>query len=465
MGDLRAGDATRIANTDADTWSASAGLAWFGERANVALAVRGQDFDYGVPAPDAAAVRIAGDRRALQLRGDFAPTLSWLPSVRVDATTQRYAHDEVEPGGVVGTRLQLATQTLTVTGRTQVGALRGTVGVQGFFRRYAGLGDETFTPAARNDNVALLLHQELAVGPARADDRRATVQLGARHDWIRIVPRATDDPRFASLTRRTVGTTSGSLGLSLPLPASTSLGLSVARAFRAPTVEELWSNGYHAAVNSFDIGTPTLRPELATGADLVLRMQRRRAFAQLAAYGTRIDGYVLPLVGADTTLADFGTVPIVRFGQVNATLAGVELSGEAALHRRLVLGVLADAVRGRGPDGTALPFMPAARVGGSLRWDAGRWLVGGDVRHVLAQTRVAADNPLAVRNPLDVATGAYTLLNLNGALTLPGRRTAHVLTLRIDNLLDVRYVDATSRIKSFGWNPGRNVALGYRLGF
>ncbi len=463
MSDLRAGGGLRVGNTDASTWSGSGGLAWFGPRGSLGVAVRTQDFDYGVPAPDAEAVRIAGDRRAVQLRGEFTPHLGWLPSVRLDATAQSYAHDEVEPGGVVGTRLALDTRTVTLLARTRTGALRGTVGVQGFFRRYGATGDETFTPAAANDQMAVLLHQELAVGPVRDGDRRATVQVGARHDLIRLVPRTSDDPRFASLARRRFGTTSGSLGVTVPFAGGASLAASVARAFRAPTVEELWANGFHAAVNSFDIGTPTLRPELATGGDLVFRVQRRGGFAQLAAHATALDGYVLPLVGRDTTLADFGTVPIVTIGQVAARLAGAELSGEAALGRRLVLGGVADVVRGRGPGGSALPFMPAARLGSSLRWDARTWAVGADVRHTFAQRAVAAENVPAFRNPLDLATGDFTLVNLQASWTLPTKRMAHVLTVRVDNLLDVRYVDATSRIKAFGWNPGRNIVAGWRV--
>jgi iron complex outermembrane receptor protein len=35
----------------------------------------------------------------------------------------------------------------------------------------------------------------------------------------------------------------------------------------------------------------------------------------------------------------------------------------------------------------------------------------------------------------------------------------------VDNVFDERYVDATSRIKSFAFNPGRNLALVYRVDF
>jgi len=39
------------------------------------------------------------------------------------------------------------------------------------------------------------------------------------------------------------------------------------------------------------------------------------------------------------------------------------------------------------------------------------------------------------------------------------------ITLRVDNLLDAKYRDATSRIKDFTFNPGRNVSLVYKLYF
>jgi iron complex outermembrane receptor protein len=45
-----------------------------------------------------------------------------------------------------------------------------------------------------------------------------------------------------------------------------------------------------------------------------------------------------------------------------------------------------------------------------------------------------------------------------------GGRVTNV-TLRADNLFDVRYRDASSRIKAFAYNPGRNVSLVYKVLF
>ena len=102
----------------------------------------------------------------------------------------------------------------------------------------------------------------------------------------------------------------------------------------------------------------------------------------------------------------------------------------------LVAGVVGDVVRGSFVSGGPLPFMPSARVGGSLRWDDGRYFAGGDVRHGFAQTRVSqaacaradravlgAEGELG-REPgtgapcVDVSTPAYTVLNLNVGVTL-----------------------------------------------
>jgi iron complex outermembrane recepter protein len=41
----------------------------------------------------------------------------------------------------------------------------------------------------------------------------------------------------------------------------------------------------------------------------------------------------------------------------------------------------------------------------------------------------------------------------------------HSVVVRGDNLLDARYRDATSRIKNFAFNAGRNLSVTYRVQF
>jgi hypothetical protein len=118
----------------------------------------------------------------------------------------------------------------------------------------------------------------------------------------------------------------------------------------------------------------------------------------------------------------------------------------------------------------------AARCLRALRRRHGRHR-GGDARLGFAQSRVSrsecARAERAVIDPggalqadpttgapcVDVPTPAYTLLNPNVGATRLARGLSHSLTLRVDNGRDARYYDASSRVKGFTANPGRDVSL------
>ncbi|MCU0618973.1 MAG: TonB-dependent receptor, partial [Gemmatimonadaceae bacterium] len=311
---------------------------------------------------------------------------------------------------------------------------------------------------ADNDNAAVFLYQELPLGGAAdaTELRTPKLQFGARWDTWSVKSKANDPDRFGPARSRSFSNASGSLGLSVPFGGMWSLSGSVARAFRAPTVEELYANGEHKAVGTVDIGNANLRAETSTGGEAILRAQSGRSFLQLSAYATRIDDYILPIAVRDTTLVEDGEIevkPLVNFIQRNATLRGIELSGETAVTPSLVLGVMSDVVRGTVSGGGNLPFI------------TGRLQLGADVRHAFEQTRVSDANPTATRNASDIATGSYTLLNLHATWTVVGGASAQTITLRADNLLDEQFRDAASRVKSFTFNPGRNISVVYRIGF
>jgi iron complex outermembrane recepter protein len=457
----RIGDGARLQpNTDARSWNGTAGVGYVGNAVTAGIVYRQNEFNYGIPfAPGGEQVRIDGVRRGVQARAGITTGAKAISYVRLEGTAQWYAHNEVSvEDGSVGTSFGLTAQTASATARTQFGRLTGSLGTQLFRRQYEPKGDEAFTPAASSNNVAGFIYQELPLTTGAAESRTPRLQFGGRYDTYTIDAKVGTDPRFAVARSRTFNSGSGSIGVSLPFADHFSLSGSVARAFRAPTVEELYANGFHAALGTFDIGNPNLKVENSTGLDAVLRAQGARGFLQFSTYRNRIANYILP-VATGTRVVDGDTVPLVNISQRTATLTGLEFSGESEIARHVVLGALADATRGRGPSGSNLPFIPAARIGGSLRYDTGGWSVGTDVRQVLRQSRVAADNAT------DTPTDSYTLINLNGNWTLPTRHTLQTITLRVDNVLDARYADATSRIKSFTFNPGRSVSLVYRLGF
>jgi iron complex outermembrane receptor protein len=463
--DVRQGGGARLDNTYSRNYYGVGGLGFSRGDVNVGAVYRGYKFDYGLPsAPgdDEAGVHIDGHRQEVAAKATMSLPGNVLSTLDFDGTAQWYSHDEIEASGEIGTSFRLDTRTLDLTGKTRLGPLSGAVGVSGLFKRYSSTGEEALTPAANSNAGGIFLYQELPlVHDADPDARVPRLQVGGRYDLYRIASIA-GDPKFGAARKLDFDSWSGSIGMTIPIGENVSFGASAARAFRAPTVEELFSNAFHAAAGTYDQGNPDLKAETSRGLDGVLRVQSTRVDGQLAAFYNRIADYVTVDIAGDTT-TDAGVVPLNRFAQSDATLKGVEGKLEVTVLPQLVLGVMGDVVRGELKDGTALPFIPAARLGGSARWKGRLFSLGGELRHGFAQRRVP---PAAAENdPSAIPTDAYTVLDLSAGFDVSAGGRLHSIMLRVDNVTDEQYLDATSRIKSFALQPGRNVALVYKVAF
>ncbi len=463
--DVRQGGGVRLDNTYSRSYYGVGGLGFSRGDVKAGAVYRGYDFDYGLPsAPgdEEAGVHIDGHRQEIAMKSSLMLPGNALGVLDFDGTAQWYSHDEIEASGEIGTSFRLDTRTLDLTGRTSLGRLSGAVGLSGLFKRYTSTGEEALTPAANSNAGGIFLYQELPlVRSSDPDARVPKLQVGGRYDIYRIASKA-GDPKFGAPRDLAFDSWSGSIGATVPIGDMMSIGVSAARAFRAPTVEELFSNAFHAAAGTFDKGNPDLSAETSRGLDGVLRMRSARVDAQLAAFYNRIDDYVTVDITGDT-IVEGTTVPLNRFAQGDATLKGLEGRVEVTVLPSLVLGAMGDMVRGELADGTPLPFMPAARLGGSVRWEGRRLSLGGELRHGFAQRRVP---PAAVEDdPSAIASDSYDVLDLSAGFTFVAGARMHTITLRADNVTDEQYVDATSRIKSFALQPGRNLALVYKVMF
>lgn len=469
--DLRMGGGGTLSNTFYRNYSGVAGLGYNSGATSMGLAYREYQFQYGLPSNEGERSKIDGHRHELTGRADLALNHGFFSSVRLGGTAQWYGHAEVsQETGDVDTRFDLRTQTVDVLARTQAGMFSGAIGVSGLFKQYAALGDEALTPAANSNGVGAFVFQELPLRDTKgdADALVPKFQIGGRYDAYRIDIKQSDAPKFSAFAgARTFGEFSGSVGVSVPLTSSVTFSTSVARAFRAPSVEELSSNAFHTAQGTYDVGNPNLKAEVNQGVEGVLRLEHKRVNGQFAAFYNSIQNYVTPNIVKDTIAMIDGspaTVPLNRISQANARLRGLEgqIEGEIAPH--VVLGAMGDLVRGAlAANDEPLPFMPAARLGGHVRWDDGRMSAEAGYRHAFAQNRVPP--AISDEDPSGIATPAYDLLNLSVGWTLRTGDRVNSITLRVDNALDEKYVDATSRLKTFAFNPGRNFALVYRVLF
>ena len=469
-GALREGGGTTLENSSYHNYYGVGGVGFATSRLTGGLVYRGYRFDYGLPSADEERAKIGGHRHELAGRTELAIDNAFVSSLRLSGTAQWYSHAEMDAAtGTTNTSFDLKTQTLDLLGRTSIGSVSGAIGASALTKQYAARGEEALTPAANSVGLGIFVFQQIPLSGTDGDPdaRVPTLQMGGRVDSYRM-DIAPGDRKFDPFVgKRSYDQFSGSVGVNVPFGEYLSAAVSAARAFRAPSVEELASNAFHEATGTFDVGNPALVSEVNEGGEAIVRVQSRHVNGQLSAFANTIHDYIAPNIVGDTVITGESgpvSVPLNRVSQADARMRGVEgrIEGEVVSH--VVLGAMGDMVRGEfRSTRVPLSYMPAARLGALARWDDGTRSAGAEYRHAFAQDRV----PPAVSSgdPAAIPSAAYDLVNLDLGWNLVRGGRVHSITLRVDNLFDERYVDATSRIKSFAFNPGRNVALVYRVEF
>lgn len=450
---LPAGD--RLGNTSARNRSVVIGAGAARDGWSGGLAWRRYGFEYGLPyrsSPDEG-VRLRGARQEVTARA-VLPGIGRIASTRIDAGWQRYAHDEVVANGDVATTLGLATRQLQVIGALRpIGvASNGAVGLTLSRRANGVTGEQALTPPSEVGQAGFVLFEEL-----RAHER-LRFPVSARLERTSV--RALGSDRFGPARSRRFDAVSASGGVVWSLAPGSSVAFSAARAVRAPSVEELFSRAGHAGTGAYEIGNPSLSPEVTRGLDLVWRVERSGVRAQLAGYHSDVDGWIgMYPTGRDTTVT-VGEVtkvlPLFTVSQRPARLTGMEFELERVVRQHLVLGVVGDLVHGRDDQGEALPFMPGARLGGHVRYDNRRFQYGASLRQQARQGAVPTG---------EYQAPGYTQVDAFAGVTWFAGPAIHGVLLRVDNAGNRLTRDATSRAKDYAPNAGRNVTLTYRLSF
>lgn len=451
-GDLTTPEGT-LGNTGVTTRNLAGGASWVGERGHIGGAYRFYGNEYGIPGgfvgAHPAGVNIEMTRHVVkgdaQLRevGPFA-------MIEGSSSHTRYNHKEIEPGGILGTEYGLFTTAGELKAHhAEVGLLTGgTVGLRGQYERF-GFGGGLSTTDARRWTLSAYAHEEMEL-------EDWTVEAGVRWDHIRADALEEDpDASIGDVRDRNFHAFSGSFGVLRRLGGGLTAGLSLARAFRAPDISELYSEGPHLASYSFEVGNPDLDTEVGTGVDLFLRLDRGAIRGEIAAFHNAVAGYLYPRETGE--ISPRTQLPIYQYTGADARLVGLEGGLEIALGERVALDGTLSWVRGTLVDeDEPLPFIPPLNGRVGARFDTPVWFAGAEARIAAGQDRLGA---------FETTTEGYAVLGLSAGLrtTLGGR--LHTVTFRLDNVTDETYRNHLSRTKEIMPEAGRGVSLVYRLVF
>jgi len=294
-------------------------------------------------------------------------------------------------------------------------------------------------------------------------------EVGARFEAVQAQPEEERvSARIGEIETRSFLGLASSASLIYGITDKLFAGTTIMHSFRAPTLEELYSEGPHLAAYSFEIGNPQLDPERGLGTELFLRYRSSRLNAELAGYRNKFQNYLFPRDTGEQSISDPSLNNFQYIG-AEAEFYGFELSANLQLHPRLNAGgnlsftraersVSEDEQQVTGFTGNSrpLPMIPPLKGSLFLKYNQGNFTA--TTRAVMAdeQTRLAE---------FETETDGYTLLNASLQYRIDSSQLLHTITLSGKNLLNTTYRNHLSRIKEVFPEPGLSVSLLYRIYF
>ena len=440
-----------LPNSALSTRGGGLGASWFGKRAWFGASAGTYRTHYGIPpgahahdegtaeeAPEIVRLDMRQDR--FEFRGGLRG-VGPLQEINYRVTRSLYEHTEFE-GDEVGTVFEnVGTEARIEAVQNEFHGWRGAIGLQYGHRDFSAIGDEAFVPPSVSRDIGLFVLQERDFGDFK-------LEFGARHDRVGV------DPENGGTVDRNA--TSLALGGLWHFSETMHLSVNLDRAERAPTAEELFSDGPHIATQSYETGDAGLDVETSTSAEIGLHLHQGRFEGKASVYQARYGDYIYL---ADTG-AELDELPVRAWVQGDATFTGWEIEGRVELVENgsglWQLSVFADAVDARLDNGGRLPRIAPGRIGADLNWSLDGW------RARLGAVRVADQNDVA---DMETATAGYTRIDAGLAYHWDVGSAGWEAFFEGRNLTDEEARVHTSYLKDLAPLPGRNLAVGLRVAF
>lgn len=321
-------------------------------------------------------------------------------------------------------------------------AVSGTVGLSARVQSSTGTGIVPLIPDASMNGVGIFALE-------RWDHGRLTLLGGARADFESVDANGVDSRSFNSVT--------WSGGAAVQASNTVSFNANFGRAWRPPTLFELYANGPRLGEGRYEIGSADLAEEHSTNLDVGVRWDSPRLSGEVSAYRNSFGGFLF--IQPTNEMQD--GYQVFRYDQADALFTGLEGSVQFEASANLSLRATGETVRATNEArDEPLPLIPPARI--RFEADIHTADAGADRKYMTLEAEHISEQDRL--NPNDLATDAYTLFHASAGIE--GRRLGRDmrLDLRVRNLTDESYRDFLSRYKSFALNPGRDIVVRLRMG-
>lgn len=500
-----------VENSQSEATSGTAGLSWIGEKGYIGFSIGVQEGVYGLPGgkkkeeeeeeeeeleeEEEGPITIDFEQVRIDLDGEYNFNSSLVKLGKFRLGYSDYEHTEFagsEPETeFTNDEWEFRAEAFLQDFKLDKGTVTGTVGINIADREFEADGDEAFVPMNEQFRWGVF-------GLGRYSAGALITEASIRFD--------SQDNETSNLAfnggnyDETENTYSAALTGIYNLSDTSTIGVNFARSERAPTAEELFSNGFHPATQTVEIGDVNLDTEVSYSTEFSYKTKVGNATFGANVYFIDYSDYIfLSPTGdflEDEMINQEEGVPVFVYQQADAELYGFEFEADylavTSGDLQVTFDGQIDLARGKTTESTTfggvdnvrddygtigseattvgegdLPFFPPVRilVGANFDYKPLKSTFRFEVQHVGSQDRVGeVPEGTEVEVAGTIPTDNYTFYNMY-LTSQPFASDNITLSLRALNVTDEFARSATSFLSQSAPLPGRNLRFGVNVKF
>ncbi len=451
-----------IDNTQSRARGGSAGFSMIGDVGLIGAAINQNEKNYGIPVDGKGGTPVHIEMK--QTKYDFKSQLNhpfaFIEKAKFKFGYTDYAHTEFEDK-VAGTTFlnQTYESRFELEHAPIIKNNKGVLGFQSTNSQFQALGEGgDIVPKSDINTYGIFNVESLKVGAV-------TYEIGGRAESTKINPEGRNDVSYIPL--------SGSMSALWQVNSQNKLSLAFTHSERAPQIQELFSNGFHDATHSYELGNASLKKELSNNLDFGYQFDASWVQADFNFFHNWVSDYIYQqrdsaqLFDAanegfvENNLACAGCFPILHSQQQAAIFKGFEAKTVFPLLNNkfgsVDLKLFGDYTRGTFEKGGNVPRMPPLRYGTQISYEKNDF--SGNVRLTRGEAQTYAGEN-------ETTTPAYLLLNIGTQYKIASFANSEILLFaKGKNLLDENIRSSVSYLRNFAPEAGRSAEVGIRVSY
>lgn len=337
------------------------------------------------------------------------------------------------------------------------GLINGVAGISGNRQGNINEGKSILVPNHRSYTSSIFLIEQWK-------SENLGVSIGSRYskEWRDLYFSKNSNLKPTTIDYETLN---GIISLEYLTSEQIQIGATLSSASRAPSANELYSDGVHHGSAQYEIGNSKLHPEKSIAGDITTHLNFEGVHGEINIFNNRIANYIYLFPRENPTVTIIGVFPTFEYRQSDVTIHGFDGSLEYEITEEISIKGDIGIVIGKISDsGELLYGMPGNRYRITPHFHLPDLFYFKDIsadiniNYVQKQKTTTSTDYLPPPN-------SYTTINLFFSGRIETNSSQIKIQLGVNNLLNTKYREYLNRFRYFIDNTGRDISLKFLFTF